>query len=76
MLLTIKEHGSKIARNSVFDCRCRLSPVGHKWQWKTISFNIFWGAQKNLIEAVLLRIYNIIMIFFLFKHAYLLNSFL
>ena len=34
------ERGSNIARNSVFDCH--LSPVGRKWQSKTVC-NYFWS---------------------------------
>ena len=38
-LSTIDEHRSKIDRNSVFDCH--LSPVGNKWQLKTLFLTIF-----------------------------------
>ena len=39
MLLTIEEHGSKIARNSVFDCH--LSPVGRQMAIKNSVSNDF-----------------------------------
>ena len=38
MLLTIDKRGSKIARNSVFDCHCQ---AGEKWQLKTQFLTIF-----------------------------------
>ena len=38
-LITINERGSKIATNGVFDCH--LSPVGDKWQSKTVSSDFF-----------------------------------
>ena len=38
-LSTIDERGSKIDRNSVFDCH--LSPTGDKWQSKTLFLLIF-----------------------------------
>ena len=37
MLITIDECGSKIARNSVFDCH-----LGDKWQLKTLFLMIFY----------------------------------
>ena len=39
-LITIDKRGSKISGNSVFDCH--LSPVGDKWQLKTLFLNIFY----------------------------------
>ena len=42
MLLTINERGSKIARNSVFDCY--LSPVGRVMANKNSVSNYFPGS--------------------------------
>ena len=47
MLLTIDEHGSKIARNSIFDCH--LSPVGRQMAIKNSVSNDFLST---LIDSI------------------------
>ena len=48
-LLAIDESGSKISRNSVFNCH--LSPVGDKWHPKTLFLSIF-DSRLSIVKSV------------------------
>ena len=54
-LLTIDERGSKIARNSIFDCH--LSPIGDKWQSKTLFRTIFY-LRSTIVSAFTIAAYR------------------
>ena len=55
-LSTIGEHGSKIDRNSVFDCH--LSPVSDKWQSKTL-FLLIFDLSSSIVLAFSIAAYPV-----------------
>ena len=57
-LLTINEHGSKITRNSVFDCH--LWPVGEQMGIKNSVSNNFWSLFVNSTNVFYCRLSGVI----------------
>ena len=55
LLFTIDERGSKIARNSVFDCHCH---TGDKWQSKTLFLTTF-DLRSSIVLAFSIATYPV-----------------